>query len=428
MGRRKKVAGLAVSAALVLATATTAAATSAPKLVGKTRGVTLNFMIASSGTAETNADKAAAAAWGKQTGNKVIVTNASNLTEQLTEGFAGGSPPDVFYGETPMFENMAKNGELLVSGNLIAPAGSFYPALTDAYTYNKTFYCVPKDSSTLALEINTSMWKAAGLTTANLPTTWAKLAYDAKKLTTKSITGLVVGDTLDRLGAFMAEAGGSYMNSKRTGFTFKSPQNLQALNFIEGLAKQGVLKFPEQLDAGWAGEAFGEGKAAMTAEGNWIIGAMQTDYPKIPYEVVPMPAGPSGKHGTLVFTNCWGIAASSKYTAAAVSFVKYLASPAQQLRFANAFGVMPSRPSVAKQWAAEHTTPVASGNQVPDVAAFVQGDSYAMPQVATVGFPTVQTNFDQMVLGLSNGQSNPGQCCRRCKPTPSASTALSPGA
>ena len=30
----------------------------------------------------------------------------------------------------------------------------------------------------------------------------------------------------------------------------------------------------------------------MTVEGNWIIGAMQSTYPKISYEVVPMPVGP----------------------------------------------------------------------------------------------------------------------------------------
>ena len=97
----------------------------------------------------------------------------------------------------------------------------------NAYTYNHTFYCVPKDSSTLAIEINTADWKAAGLTNANLPTTWAKLAYDAKVLTKGKTTGLVVSASLDRLGAFFAEAGGSYMNSSRTAFTFDSPQNVQ---------------------------------------------------------------------------------------------------------------------------------------------------------------------------------------------------------
>ena len=191
MKRWKLIGGLTVSAALVAVAPGTAMAQSAPKLTGKTHGVTINFMIASSGTAETNADKAAAAAWGKQTGNKVNIINSSNLTLQLTEGFAGGSPPDVFYGETPLFESMAKQGQLLDSGNLITTPSSFYPSLVSAFSYNHSFYCVPKDSSTLAIEINTADWKAAGLTNADLPTTWAKLANDAKVLTKGKVTGLV---------------------------------------------------------------------------------------------------------------------------------------------------------------------------------------------------------------------------------------------
>jgi multiple sugar transport system substrate-binding protein len=414
MKRWKLIGGLTASAALVAVAPGAAMAQSAPKLTGKTHGVTINFMIASSGTAETNADNAAASAWGKQTGNKVTIINSSNLTLQLTEGFAGGSPPDVFYGETPLFESMAKQGQLLNSGNLITTPSSFYPSLVSAFTYNHSFYCVPKDSSTLALEINTADWKAAGLTNADLPTTWAKLANDAKVLTKGKVTGLVVSASLDRLGAFFAEAGGTYMNANRTAFTFDSPQNVQALTYIQGLAKKGYLKFASQVDAGWGGQAIGDGSAAMTVEGNWIIGAMQSTYPTINYETVPMPAGPSGHHGTLVFTNCWGIAASSKYTAADVSFVKYLASASQQLKFANAFGVMPSRPSVATQWAAEHTTPVASGpTGTPNVFAFVQGDAYALPQVATIGFPTVQASFESQILGLSNGSSNPQQMLRQ---------------
>ena len=161
----------------------------------------------------------------------------------------------------------------------------------------------------------------------------------------------------------------------------------------------------------------------MTMEGNWIIGAMQSDYPKIPYEVVPMPAGPTGKHGTLVFTNCWGIAASSKYTAAAVSFVKYLASPAQQLRFANAFGVMPSRPAVAEEWAKEHTTPIATGTETPDVSAFVQGDAYALPQVATVGFATVETAFNNEIDALGEFQP-PADAVQPADQRPGATAAL----
>ena len=106
---------------------------------------------------------------------------------------------------------------------------------------------------------------------------------------------------------------------------------------------------------------------------------------------------------------------ASKYTAAAVSFVKYLASPAQQLRFADAFGVMPSRPAVAQEWAKEHTTPIATGTETPNVSAFVQGDAYALPQVATVGFATVKTlSITKSTVLRAPARS---RCCPACRPT-----------
>ena len=59
-------------------------------------------------------------------------------------------------------------------------------------------------------------------------------------LTKGKATGLVVSASLDRLGAFFAEAGGSYMNSSRTAFTFNSPQNVQALTYIAGPGQGGL--------------------------------------------------------------------------------------------------------------------------------------------------------------------------------------------
>ncbi|HEY5304138.1 MAG TPA: sugar ABC transporter substrate-binding protein [Acidimicrobiales bacterium] len=405
MKKRKSVGIVALTTALLvpLVGGTIASASSSHSspitLSGKTKGITLNLMFGSSGTAETKSVNAAAAAWGKLSGNKVNVINASNFTQQLAEGFAGGSPPDVFYLSSSQLETFAKQNDLLGYASRAASASAFYPALVKAYTYNKTWYCVPKDFSNLALEINTTMWNAAGLTKADIPTTWAKLLSDAKKLTNKSagVVGLDIGNTLDRVGAFFAENGGSYMNKAGTKFTFNSANNVAALKYVQSLAKQGVLAFPPQQSSGWAGEAFGLGKAAMATEGNWIIGSMTSTYPKISWEAVPLPAGPTGIKGTLTFTNCWGIAAQTKYSAAAVNFVKYLSSSAQEMRFADAFGVLPARITTSEAYAKAN----------PSVSAFVQGAKYATSQVGTVGFPTVQAAFDSQVAGLATGSSNP---------------------
>ena len=360
-------------------------------LSGKTKGASLTLMIGSSGTAETNAVDAAAKTWGAKSGNTVKVIPASNLTQQLTQAMAGGTPPDVFYGAPAQFQSLAKSGSLAVTGNRVNNPSDFYPSLVKAFTLNNKFYCAPKDFSTLALEINTTLWHKAGLTDADIPKTWGQLETVAKKLTRNGVTGLVISDTLDRVGAFMAEAGGSYMNAAQTKFTFDTPQNLAGLQYVQKLAKEGVLKFPKQVDSGWGGEAFGKGKAAMTVEGNWIVGAMKTDYPKIKYTVVPMPAGPHGTHGTLSFTNCWGIAAKSKNQKAAVDFVDFLTTPAQQVVFADTIGVMPSRKSARAAYIAHN----------PTQKAFIDEAGYAMPQVSTVGFQAVQAQFDSQVINLA---------------------------
>ena len=196
------------------------------------------------------------------------------------------------------------------------------------------------------------------------------------------MSGLDVGNTIDRLGAFMAENGGSYMNKTGTAFSFDSPQNVAALNWFVKYDKAGIFKLNSQQGAGWAGQAFGEGEAAMATEGSWIIGGMAS-YPNIKWIAVPMPAGPTGIKGTLTFTDCWGVAAQTKYSKAAVSLVKYLSSPSVETYNAKAFGPLPPRPAVAAAYAKAD----------PLLSAFIAGTPYAMPQVETVGWSTVQARF-----------------------------------
>lgn len=362
---------------------------------GATTGVKLTVLIGSSGDAETKAVTAAGTAWATKGGNTVTVTPAKDLTQELTQSLAGGSPPDLFYVDASKFAGLVKGGALAAYGEDLPNKSDFYPNLLESFTSDGKVYCVPKDFSTLALEINTELWAKAKLTDADIPTTWDQLETVAKKLTTGGVTGLVVSDTLDRLDVFMRQGGGTLLNSDGTAFTADTPENLAGLTFVQKLAREGVLKFPKQVDAGWGGEALGKGKAAMTIEGNWIVGGVKNDYPDLKYTVVPLPKG--AQQATLSFTNCWGVAAKSKNQAAAVDLVKYLTSTDQQLAFSKAFGVMPSVQSASAQFASEF----------PDQKAFVDGAAYASGPTSLPGFDQVQKDFDAKILGLSNGSSEP---------------------
>jgi len=312
----------------------------------------LKIMIGSSGDAETAAVKAAADSWAKKSGNTVEVIAASDLGQQLGQAFAGGAPPDVFYTDASRIGDFAKAGNLYAYGDQVKDEG-FLPSLVQTFTYDGKLQCAPKDYSTLGLVINTDLWAKAGLTDADIPKDWAGLETVAKKLTKGKVTGLVIGNDINRGGAFMVQAGGWVMSKDGTKVTADTPQNLAGLTEMKKMMSAGSLKYMTDTNpaTGWGGEALGKGVAAMTIEGNWIRGALTKDYPTIKTKVVELPAGPAGK-GTLLFSNCWGIAAKSAHQGQAVDLVKSLTSVDQQMAFAKAFGVMPSTQEGATKFAA----------------------------------------------------------------------------
>jgi multiple sugar transport system substrate-binding protein len=162
--------------------------------------VALKVLIAGSGDAETNAVKTAAQAWAAKTGNTVEVAQAQDIKQQLGQGLAAGSPPDLFYVDAGAFADYASIGALEPYAETFDGKDDFYASLRQSFTYQGKLYCIPKDFSTLALEINSDAWSEAGLTDKDIPTTWDQLGVVAKKLTTTNQAGLALGDTRDRIG------------------------------------------------------------------------------------------------------------------------------------------------------------------------------------------------------------------------------------
>ena len=352
----------------------------------------LSVLIGSSGDAETKAVTDAVAAWSESSGTDAELNVASDLPQQLSQGFSSGKPADLFYLGAEQLPGFAANGSLLAYGDLLDNKDDFYPSLVSSFTYEGDFYCAPKDFSSLALEINTDMWAAAGLTDDDIPTTWEELEAVSRTLTTPDVVGLTIGAEYQRLGAFMAQAGGNLMNDDSTEATANSAENVEALTFVQKMLTDGSLKYAKDVGAGWAGEAFGKGLAAMTIEGNWITGAMQNDFPDVKYAIAELPEGPAGK-GTMQFSNCWGIAADSPNQKAALELVQELTSAESQLAFSAAFGPMPSIQSAAEDWKTAN----------PELVPFLNGAEYANGVPIIKGSTDVMTDLNSKIEGLKTG-------------------------
>lgn len=351
----------------------------------------ITVLIGSSGDAETDAVNEAVDAWSQESGIDATVNVASDLPQELSQGFAAGSPADVFYASPDRIAGWVANGSLFPYADQLENADDFYPSLRENFTLDGEFYCAPKDFSTLGLVINTQAWEAAGLTDADIPTDWEGLRSAAERLTTGDQVGLSFGPEYQRVGVFMEQAGGGLISEDGSEAIVDSPENAEALTFVQEMLNDGILAYPQAIDAGWGGEAFGSGRAAMTIEGNWIVGAMQNDYPDVEYQVVELPEGPAGK-GTLQFTNCWGIAADSPNQEAAMDLVTYLTSTEQQVRFTEAFGVMPSVESAAEDFR----------SQFPEQEAFLDSAEFAVGMPTVQGASDVIADFNGKILGLAD--------------------------
>jgi multiple sugar transport system substrate-binding protein len=394
---RSKIAIAAVAAGLAVFTAACSSgngfssSTASTASTGKATKSPLTLMFGSSGPAETSAVQAAAKAFTKQSGIPVQVIAASNLTQQVAQGFAGGQPPDVFYLDPLTMQSYAKDGVLDTYPSTLPNSGGFATALAQAFTYKGTFVCEPKDASTLALYINTTDWQQAGLGAP--PSNWSQLQADAKKLTTGGRAGLTIDQTHSGIDEFFYQNGGTVTNPAGTAVQLDSPQNVQALTFLKGMLSQGIMKFPSQMGAGFSGQAFGENKAAMDIIGNWENGELSSDYPNVKFQVVPLPAGPSGTHATLSFTNCWGVPKQSKNLAGAIDFVKFLTTQQQEMTFSKAFGVIPSLKTAQTQYTQTY----------PQYATFVNELPYAHPDIAIAGATQALSAFDSALAQLSSG-------------------------
>jgi multiple sugar transport system substrate-binding protein len=246
--------------------------------------------------------------------------------------FAARTPPDVFYIDSSVFPDWAKQGALLPLDSYIKKTHfktkPFYSKLLDAFRYKGHIYGFPKDWSSLGIQMNTAMMAKAGITTA--PTTWAQLLADATKLNN---TGAVPGNGKPmclaadwaRLGAFVFQNGGSFLNASKTAATWDTPKVAGAVSYYLSYIQKGLAATPAQLGVGWCGEALGKQKAAIIMEGPWVQPYMSSTFPDVGYKAFPMVSkGPHSGFGNWAFTVSYSIGRDSPHKAEAWTLLSYL--------------------------------------------------------------------------------------------------------
>lgn len=288
---------------------------------------------------------------------KVDVSDWDSYWTKLNTLIAGGTPPDVFAMDAPLFLDWQSRGALLNLQPYIDKTpgflDGFYPQTLTAYKTADGYYGLPRDFQSIVLFYNKDMFDAANLAYPTADWTYDDLLTAAKALTLdkdgdgKTDQFGLWTDTWD-MELFWSEAiwayGGEIISGDHTRTLIGEGGARDAWAYIDSLYKAGVM--PSPTTAGEYGDDLFQSKmSAMTTIGHWAVpGYVQAG---LNFDVVPMPAGPSGK-ATSVNSAGFVVSKASKNAAAAFEFIKFALGEAGQKRLAELGFAIPVLKSVAE--------------------------------------------------------------------------------
>ena len=374
--------GLAVLAAL--------AACSSKSKDEATEEGKMALIVSDSGDAAAEALSKAVEAFTKETKVEVDVKPVSDVSQELARGITGEPSIDVVVLNPAQLSSYA--GALHSWDKGAAAVKDAHPALLTSATRQGKIAAAPRDVSTLALYINTSLWSAAGLSDSDYPTTWEQLDQVAAKLTSGGVVGLTLDASYARVGAFLVQGGGGLTSADGTKATASSEGSVAGLTQVKTLLSSGSAGWGADLPAGSAADAFGQGQAAMVIETEALTKTLADAYSGISYKVVELPAGSGGK-GTLQFPTFYGVVEASKHKADAIKLVEYLTAAERQVALASAAGTVPAGKAAGETWKGKHA----------DQAAFLAGVEYSQPVPSASGTSDIIANFDNELPGLAGG-------------------------
>lgn len=297
---------------------------------------------------------------------------------QVRAAFASGDYPEVFTVGQFDFPQWQADG-LLAVGDAIENPDDIYPGLREAFSADGELYCPAKDFSTLALLYNIDAFEAAGVDLPTAEWTWDDMATAAEAITNDDMVGFSAAADKFRWMAFFYANGAEIFDADGE-VVFDSEASIEALSFYQSFVENGTGALPGDLNAGWNGEAFGQGSAAMTIEGNWAIGYLNDTFPDLNWGVTEIPLAPNGERGTLTFAECWAVSsrAEGELAEAAWAVANFFTNEAGATQVAEAgFGVMPARATIGDLWLE---------TVGEEYAAFVTGAEYAIAPIFPLGF------------------------------------------
>ncbi len=288
-------------------------------------------------------------------------SEGANYQDQLKAEIAAGTAPDVFWIPGTDVADFATRGLILNASDLAAGSefnvDDFYAGPMFHLTYNPetgasgadsgALWGIPRDVSTFALYLNMDLINEAGAPdprelAANGEWTWDAFLDVAQK--TRALGSDVYGYGASAwwgpYGVWLNASGGGFFTEDRAACALNTEESLSGLDFQRSLYQDFDVATPYGEDPE---PTFRAGKVAMFQNGRWATPGVRTvDFE---WDVVELPAGPSGTAGNWLFWGAYVINANTEHPEEAWALAQALTTAQTQGKISALGANIPSRVS-----------------------------------------------------------------------------------
>jgi multiple sugar transport system substrate-binding protein len=319
----------------------------------------------------------------------------ADFKKQLSIGAAAAVLPDIAIIDNPDHASYSAMGIFADVTDKLSnwpDLKQYFEGPLNSCRLNGRLYGIPFGSNTLALYYNEDMLNAAGV---KPPRNWDELKSVSLKLTKGTVHGFAISSVQNEEGTFGFLC--FLWGSGNTSFQINNPNGIKALTLMKDLVASGAMpKEALNWTQGDVMNQFISGNLAMMVNGPWQIPTMRKQAPNLKWNVAVLPVGnkPASDLGGENFAVVKGNNVDE-----AVSFLKFVASPAEMKTYINAFGYIASRKDVA---AVQFTSDPLND---PINKVFVQQLAVAQPRGPHPRWPeisdAISLAFNEVMIGVA---------------------------
>jgi multiple sugar transport system substrate-binding protein len=339
-----------------------------------------------------------------------LYVNNDKALQKLTVALQGGEPPDITYQYGSSLPQLAAAPGLVDLTDWVQEPDvdweDFIPGARTASTFDGKVLGLPALIDDLAIVYNKTLFDNAGLEYPNDQWTWDDFRAAAKALTDQADKRFGFAYPMDasedsvwHYDPLLWQLGGSILNDDESQAAFNSPEGLQALEVLTGMAVDDKSVFLDIQNSAYT-DVFNSGRIGMLMTGPWDL----SSFPDVDYGVEILP-GFNGDHQTIAGPDMWCVFDNGAGRGqAALEFLNWLTAPEQIKKEALATGHLPIRLSVTEDTAFLDDF----GAAFPGVDVFAENlANVVQARPVLAAYPSISEAMGLAIVSAMLGESEP---------------------